>query len=375
MDVYKLPVSAHERGGQMSYYQRSNRAVGVHVSSVKAEPADRISEPAAPSRAALLPRQLSDAECALFAEAGQRRDVKPGEIIFRRGELGRSMFIVESGQVQLEFGDGLPEKLIGPREFFGELVLFIGSHTRVANAAALAPTTLRIVENDVFEDLIQTEPRLLAQFMRRSFSYLVASEQQLIQSLKRRNEDLMVTLDSLRQTRTQLSTAQRLVQTDELTGLCNRRGLYMFLERLGEQRLPGTVLGLLLVDLDRFKQINDQCGHLVGDQVLRAIAEEVQNAASSTDLPCRLGGDEFALLMQVTGEEELRARATQIIAAVHSLRFPGCNDGLVITVSIGGAQCTDGSDWAIWYSDADASLYEAKGRGGDGFDIKQGIGA
>jgi diguanylate cyclase (GGDEF)-like protein len=349
--------------------------VGDHVSSVKAEQADRIAEPVASSRAALLPRQLSDAECVLFAKAGQRRDVQPGEIIFRRGELGRSMFIVESGQVQLEFGDGLPDKLIGPREFFGELVLFIGSHTRVANAAALAPTTLRIVENDVFEDLIETEPRLLAQFMRRSFSYLVASEQQLIQSLKRRNEDLMVTLDSLRQTRTQLSTAQRLVQTDELTGLCNRRGLYMYLERLAEQRLPGTVLGLLLVDLDRFKQINDQCGHLVGDQVLRAIAEEVQNAASSSDLPCRLGGDEFALLMQVTGEEELRARATQIIAAVHSLRFPGCsNDGLVITVSIGGAQCTDGSDWAIWYSDADASLYEAKGRGGDGFDIKLGTG-
>ena len=164
--------------------------------------------------------------------------------------------------------------------------------------------------------------------MRRSFSYLVASEQQLIQSLKRRNEDLMVTLDSLRQTQTQLSTAQRLVQTDELTGLCNRRGLYMFLEHLEEQRLPGTVLGLLLVDLDRFKQINDHCGHLIGDQVLRAIAEEVSNAASPCDLPCRLGGDEFALLMQVTGIEELRARATQIIGAVRTLRFPGGDEHL-----------------------------------------------
>jgi diguanylate cyclase (GGDEF)-like protein len=71
----------------------------------------------------------------------------------------------------------------------------------------------------------------------------------------------------------------------------------MFLERLDEQRLPGTVLGLLLVDLDRFKQINDHCGHLIGDQVLRAIAEEVQNAASPCDLPCRLGGDEFAILL------------------------------------------------------------------------------
>lgn len=343
------------------------------MASAKEDPSDEnaTAVPAASSRSRAQPRQLSDEEHALFARIGQHREVAPGEIIFRRGELGRSMFIVESGQVQLEFGDGLPDKLIGPREFFGELVLFIGSHTRVANAVALGRTGLRLVEHDAFERLLETEPRLVAQFMRRSFSYLVASEQQLIQGLKRRNEDLMVTLDSLRQTRTQLTTAERLVQTDELTGLCNRRGLYMYLERLHEQRLPETALGLLLVDLDRFKQINDRCGHLIGDQVLRAIAEEVQSAASSTDVPCRLGGDEFALLMQITGEEELRARATQIVAAVRALRFPGVGEGLPVSVSIGGSLCADGVDWAVWYSDADAALYEAKGRGGDGYEVSR----
>lgn len=339
------------------------------MSSVKTVSAPSVQVAAA--RATSFRRQLSDEETALFARLGEGREILPGDVIFRRGELGRSMFIIESGQVQLEFGDGMPDKLIGAREFFGELVLFIGSHTRVASAVALTPVSLRVIEHDTFDQLISTEPRLLAQFMRRSFSYLVSSEQQLIQSLKRRNEDLMVTLDSLRQTRTQLSTAQHLVQTDELTGLCNRRGLYMYLERLADLRLPGTVLGLLLIDLDRFKQINDRCGHLVGDQVLRAIAEETQDAASSTDLPCRLGGDEFALLMQVTGEEELRARATQIIGAVQSLRFPGCKnqDGLTVSVSIGGSMCVDGVDWAVWYSDADTALYEVKGRGGDGFGI------
>jgi diguanylate cyclase (GGDEF)-like protein len=345
------------------------------VGSDRLEAADdqvQMMSAAATARAQLLPRQLSDEEAALFAAVGTHRTVQPGELIFRRGELGRSMFIVESGQIQLEFGDGMPDKLIGPREFFGELVLFIGSHTRVANAVAATTADLCIVDQPTFEGLITAQPRLLAQFMRRSFSYLVASEQQLIQSLKRRNEDLMVTLDSLRQTRTQLSTAQRLVQTDELSGLCNRRGLYLFLEQLPEQRLPGTVLALLLVDLDRFKQINDRCGHLVGDQVLRAIAEEVQNAASSTDLPCRLGGDEFALLMQVTGEEELCARATQIIHAVRMLRFPTGSDSLGVSVSIGGSLCAEDADWAVWYSDADAALYEAKGRGGDGYEIVAG---
>src|SRR4029078_13223600 len=125
--------------------------------------------------------------------------------------------------------------LIGALEFFGELALFIGNHARVANAVAIAPSALVVVENQPFDDLIITESALLAHFMRRSFSYLVASEQQLIQSLKRRNEDLMVTLDSLRQTQTQLSTAQRLVRTDDLTALCNRRGLYQYLEEYRRQ--------------------------------------------------------------------------------------------------------------------------------------------
>ncbi|HET9032152.1 MAG TPA: GGDEF domain-containing protein [Dokdonella sp.] len=302
----------------------------------------------------------------MFVTASERREVNSGEVIFRRGELGRSMFVVESGQIRLEFGDGMPDKLIGPREFFGELTLFIGDHTRVANAVATTSTIMHVIEQQAYDRLLETEPRLLAQFMRRSFSYLVASEQQLISSLKRRNEDLMVTLDSLRQTQTQLSTAQRLVRTDELTGLCNRRGLYMYLEQLAHSRLQGTELGLLLIDIDRFKQINDRCGHLVGDQVLRAIGEEVQNAASPCDLPCRLGGDEFALLTQVTGEEELESRATQVVNAVRALRFPGC-DALKVSVSIGARLCEETSDWAVWYSETDCMLYEVKGRGGDGY--------
>jgi diguanylate cyclase len=318
------------------------------------------------ARTPLLPRELSERELALFVTASERREVSPGEVIFRRGELGRSMFIVESGQIRLEFGDSMPDKLIGPREFFGELTLFIGDHTRVANAVATSSSIMHVIEQHAYDRLLDTEPRLLAQFMRRSFSYLVASEQQLISSLKRRNEDLMVTLDSLRQTQTQLSTAQRLVQTDELTGLCNRRGLYMFVEQLETSRLPGTELGLLLIDIDRFKHINDRCGHLTGDQVLRAIAEEVQGAASPCDLPCRLGGDEFALLTQVTGAEELESRAIQIVNAVRALRFSAC-DGLKVSVSIGAQLCADSNDWAVWYSDTDCLLYEVKGRGGDGY--------
>jgi len=324
-------------------------------------------EAGAKSAARLLPRQLSDQEVALFGEAGQRRTVDRNELIFRRGELGRSMFVVDSGQIRLEFGNGLSDKVIGPREFFGELALFIGNHARVASALAVEPSTMVVIEHAGFERLLGREPALLANFMVRSFAYLVASEQQLIASLKRRNEDLLVTLDSLRQTQNQLSAAERLVQTDELTGLCNRRGLYGYLDRLSERRVPGTQVGLLLIDIDRFKQINDNFGHLTGDQVLRAIAQEVQQACAPCDLPCRLGGDEFALLAQVGSPGEFEQRAAQIVQGVRSLRFPEPSHELRVSVSVGGSLCDELSDWSHWYSTADSWLYQAKGTGGDGW--------
>jgi diguanylate cyclase (GGDEF)-like protein len=298
---------------------------------------------------------------------GEARALRAGEVIFRRGELGRAMFLIDSGRVQLEFGDGLADKLIGPLEFFGELALFIGDHARVASAVAAEDSQLYLIEADAFERLLEREPALMAKFMRRSFSYLVTSEQQLIANLRRRNEDLMLTLDSLRQTRTQLSTAERLVQTDELTGLCNRRGLYAYLDTLANRLVPGAQLGLLLIDLDHFKQINDHFGHVAGDRVLTSVANELQSACAACDLPVRLGGDEFALLAQVRDGAELETRARQIVDGVRRLRFPEPLDQVAVSVSIGGGVCTRSGSWSVWYSDADSVLYRVKGEGGDGF--------
>ncbi len=264
------------------------------------------------------PRRLADAEFDLFCAIGAPREVAAGETIFRKGEHGRSMFVIESGRIDLEFGDGMPRKNLGPREFLGELALFIGNHSRVASAVAIEPSRLRIIDHIVFEDVLRKEPLLFAQFMRRSFAYLVASEQQLISYLKRRNEDLISTLHSLRQTQTQLSTANSLVCTDELTGLTNRRGLYKFLQGLPTYRTAGTSLALFLIDVDRFKQINDEFGHLVGDHALCLVARELRRCIEPTDLCCRLGGDEFAVLVQIPRKEDLGIRAAEIVAAVRS---------------------------------------------------------
>ena len=320
----------------------------------------------APPRVTRLPRQLADDEFALLASAGERRELQPGQTVFRRGEFGRAMFVIDSGRVLLEFSGDLPDKLIGPREFFGELALFIGNHARSGSAIAAEPCVLHIIEQDAFDDLLARQPQTLAMFMRRSFAYLVASEQQLIANYKRRNEDLIQTLDSLRQTQDQLHLARRQICTDDLTGLCNRRGLYRYLESMAEARDRDRMLGLLLIDLDHFKQINDRAGHLIGDEVLRAVGSEVQDAAAATDLPCRLGGDEFALLTQVHDQRELNDRALRIAEGVRQLRFRGTPPDLRVSVSVGGSLCRDEAGWSVWYSEADCALYHVKGSGGDG---------
>ncbi len=277
------------------------------------------------------------------------------------------MFVIESGEIDLEFGDGLARKRLGPREFLGELALFIGNHARVASATAAAPSVLRVIDHVVFESVLESEPLLLAQFMRRSFAYLVASEQQLIVYLKRRNEDLISTLNSLRQTQTQLSTASSLICTDELTGLNNRRGLYQFLDGLEVQRVAGTRLALFLVDVDHFKRINDEHGHQVGDHALCLVARELRGCVGPADLCCRLGGDEFAVLVQLPHREDPGKRAAEIAAAVRARRLPAPDEALSISVSVGVSLCDESTDWSMWYSIADRALYAAKGDGGDGW--------
>ena len=317
-----------------------------------------------------LPSQLSADEFRVLASAGVSRAVLPGEELFRRGDAAQSMYLIDTGEVRLCFDEGLADKQLGPGQYFGELAVFIGRHQRFARAVAETPGVLYEVTQEAFQSLLEREPALVARFMQRSFAYLVAGEHQLVQGLRRRNEDLLQTLDTLRQTRSELTVAQQLVRTDDLTGLANRRGLYRYLDELGRQPLGGLRLALLLVDVDHFKAINDRSGHLAGDAALRAVAEEVRRLAGPLELPCRLGGDEFALVLRVADEGELANRALGLLAAVRSLRLPSLREHR-LSVSIGGAFCGDPGGWAAWYSEADRALYAAKLKGGDAWRLDE----
>jgi diguanylate cyclase (GGDEF)-like protein len=160
--------------------------------------------------------------------------------------------------------------------------------------------------------------------------------------------------------------AQHLAWKDELTGLFNRRRFVELANReLDLAQRSGQPIAVAVLDLDRFKHVNDQFGHAVGDTVLRAVAQAIVGALRSTDLLGRWGGEEFALVLPVTARSEALAVMERVTAAVRSLRIDAA-DGttLMCTASIGVAPREhDGERLEDLVARADAAMYDAKSSG------------
>lgn len=161
---------------------------------------------------------------------------------------------------------------------------------------------------------------------------------------------------------------------DPLTGLANSATLRQRLtSALARARRAHSRCALLLVDLDRFKPINDSLGHLAGDAVLRAVAGRLRDAARTEELVARLGGDEFAVVLEdIASSQDAVAVAERIVAAIRqSIDLP---EGEVrITASVGIALYPDDSDTAeSLLRTADFAMYGAKERGRDGYRFHSG---
>ncbi len=153
---------------------------------------------------------------------------------------------------------------------------------------------------------------------------------------------------------------------DALTGLANRP---VFIESLRQTldhaRRGGSRVGVLFIDLDRFKVVNDTQGHLVGDEVLTAIARRLQHATRSIDTVARLSGDEFVVLCPDLADiESARRRATEIADLVAQPIPVSSGRDVVITASVGVSCVESGlADPEAMLRDADVAMYTAKERG------------
>ena len=157
-----------------------------------------------------------------------------------------------------------------------------------------------------------------------------------------------------------------LATRDALTGLLNRREFLRLLrEELDRSRRYGRPCALLLLDIDRFKTVNDTWGHPAGDAVLRALADVLRNALRPTDQAARYGGEEFALMLPETGIEGALALAERIRSEVSARPLAiSAERSIAVTASLGvGAFPEDGADVESLMACADKALYRAKAGG------------
>jgi diguanylate cyclase (GGDEF)-like protein len=154
---------------------------------------------------------------------------------------------------------------------------------------------------------------------------------------------------------------ERLAMEDSLTGLANRRrveaAIARELEGLREEDTPWC---LALLDVDRFKQVNDRFSHNVGDAVLKALAEILRGCLRDKDLPARLAGDEFVLLLKEVDEAGAQHICRRIDAAVQAHDWNGLAQGLQASVSIGLAQASPGDTPAALMLRSDQDMYRRK---------------
>jgi diguanylate cyclase (GGDEF)-like protein len=164
----------------------------------------------------------------------------------------------------------------------------------------------------------------------------------------------------------QLARAQTTAMHDGLTGLLNRRAMD---ERLAQELLlskrHSSALSLMIIDIDHFKDINDQLGHLVGDEVLRRLAQAFRSCVRESDLLFRLGGDEFAILLPRTGLSGAADVARKIRETVEhvTVELAANTGGVLPRVSIGVADLLPGDDDKALLQRADTHLYHAKAQG------------
>jgi diguanylate cyclase (GGDEF)-like protein len=177
------------------------------------------------------------------------------------------------------------------------------------------------------------------------------------------------TVIAIRDQRERLRTEAKiheLAYTDALTGIANRARFFDQLAlHTASRRAADRPCAVMMIDLDRFKYVNDTLGHAAGDIILRMVAERLRSTLRESDVVARLGGDEFAIMQVAADEPEAAfALAARIVAVVESRPFMVNGQPIHLGASVGVALCPgDGEDPADLMQKADLALYAAKAEG------------
>lgn len=159
---------------------------------------------------------------------------------------------------------------------------------------------------------------------------------------------------------------ERLTQIDPLTELYNRRGMTERMdEKINRANRENNQIGLLLLDIDWFKELNDTGGHAAGDDALKVVANVIKTTIRSYDLAARWGGDEFLILLQPADDQTVAQLAERLRSAIATYTFT--KEKISISASIGGCLSSEGEQIDDLLQNADQALYKAKALGRNRF--------
>lgn len=257
--------------------------------------------------------------------------------------IARDVAVVERMQQQLQV---LLEDTSRIALSAGEEATQFTQTLQIHQLQLVEPPTLELVQSIVADLLADTER-------------MRTTTAELAEQLERRAREVRMLTE-------QLEHAEKEALLDPLTGLLNRRGLERRIEsHLAEAgELQGGVL--LVADIDRFKFINDTHGHLLGDKVIRSVAQVICANIKGRDIAARLGGEEFAAYLPQTSLAGAAALAEQIRAAVAAGRIRSKDGGEQlgqVTLSIGVAPAEAGDSLEQLILRADQAMYAAKAAG------------
>jgi len=276
-----------------------------------------------------------------LAEVIRPQSYPPETDIVEIGEPGHSLFLIVEGTVQVLYparSSDYELARLTEGDFFGEMAI-LNSMTRSATVRSVESVKVMVLEKDDFQRIMAGSPTVAAKLLETL-------------SVRIRNAD------------EQLSGLSDKAMRDPLTSLLNRRAFH---ERLAEEtdrsNRYGDQFSLILLDIDRFKSVNDNFGHDIGDEVLRWVGRVLTEHTRAADTPFRIGGEEFAILAPATPAHVAFSVSERLISLVAEARPPVELD-LKITMSAGYGSCPDhGSTATTLFSLADQALLRAKSKG------------
>lgn len=296
-------------------------------------------------------RGESPAAVEWLLDSMEERRLQSGDVLLETGEENKRFYLIFEGsvRVELEVEGKIAITELTAGGCVGELSV-LDEKGSAAHVVADQPTMLMAIKREDVWRLINR-------------SHIFARNLLHTLSSRVRNDN-----DSLGESLLLQRRCEESSRIDFLTGLFNRRWLDEMLPRLVERSMTGnSSMGLMLLDIDHFKNYNDSYGHLAGDEALRMVAATIINHIRPTDSAVRYGGEEFLVLLPETGKDDAVAGAERIRQAIGELSIKGEDGNLLpgISISIGVTTTNGGGQDREGIAIADRALYQAKSSGRD----------